>query len=99
MILFHGVAEVLDLSKWELAHSDQARSRRDLVSERVPDLSRREGKSALVELEQSFEVDEDALRGLWAKETFHSTGRSDVGLDKWVKIQSNNLDMIPGTSS
>ena len=39
MALVLGVAEVLDLGHGELAHADQTRARRDLVAERVADLS------------------------------------------------------------
>ena len=81
MVFLHRVAEVLDFGHLELADSDQARPRRNLVSESISDLCGCKGESSLVELKEPLEVDKDALGSFRTQKAFHSAGRSNVGLD------------------
>ena len=77
---------MLNLREGELAHPDQARPWRNLVSESVSDLGGCKREPALVELEEPLEVDEDALGSFGTKKSFHSTRGADICLDKRSSI-------------
>lgn len=55
-----------------IPNSQQTRSRTDLISECISDLCRGKWEFALVKVEQSLEIDEDTLSGLWSKETVNT---------------------------
>ena len=86
MVFLHRVAEVLDFGHLELADSDQARPRRNLVSESISDLCGCKGESSLVELKEPLEVDKDALGSFRTEKSFHSTRGADICLDKRLKV-------------
>jgi hypothetical protein len=57
-----GVDEMFYLRHGELAHAKQTRTRRNLVPERTPDLRRGEWNAAIVEFQESGEVQKVTLR-------------------------------------
>ncbi len=67
MALVLWVDEVFNFSHRKLAHAEETCARRDFVTERAPDLSRREWHAPVVEFEQAREIEEVALRGLGAE--------------------------------
>lgn len=57
-------SEWLAVNSERLAHlpdTNKTRARRDLISERVPDLSSSKWQLALVKFQQAFEIKEDSL--------------------------------------
>ena len=63
-----GINKVLNLGHLKLAHSQEPGAWGDLVPERLADLRCRKGQLAIVELQQSLEVDKNALGSLWSQE-------------------------------
>lgn len=72
------VDKVLDFSHRELSDSEQALTRRDLVTEAKADLRGSEGHTAIVELNQAAEVDEDALSSLRSQVTLLETSGANL---------------------
>ena len=69
MCLALGVDEVLDLGHGEFADADEPTARRDFIAVRCPDLRDGHGHTAIVEVVQSAEVNEHALRRFRAQKT------------------------------
>ena len=85
---------MLNLCEGELAHSDQSRPGRNLVSESVSDLGGGKWKPALVELKESLEVDKDALGSFRTEEAFDSTRGANICLGKGSMINPIKYDQI-----
>ena len=83
--LIVGVNEVLDLSHGELSDTEESLTRRDFITETKANLGGSEGHAAIVELDQSAEVDEDTLGSLGTKVTLHVAGGSDLGAEHEVE--------------
>lgn len=67
VILLQRVDVVLDLSHGELSDSEQTGAWRDLVPKRTTDLGGSKGDLAVIEGEETVEVEEMALSGLWSE--------------------------------
>lgn len=63
------VHEVFYLRHSELTDTKQASPGRDLIAERPSDLRRSEWYATIIEIEQTREVEEMALRSLWTEVT------------------------------
>jgi hypothetical protein len=61
-----------------IPNSNETLTRRDFVAEAGADLCGGEGQTALIELEQALEVDEDALSRLGTEEALYVTGGTDL---------------------
>ena len=86
VVLVFGVDEMFYLCHGELAHAKQPRARRDLVTERATDTSRREGDTPVIELEQAREVEEMALSCLRSEETRMLAGGADATCEHQVEL-------------
>jgi hypothetical protein len=87
--------KVFDLGHLELAHAEETRSRRDLITERETNL--RGGKRQLpaVKLEQFLEVDKDALGGLRAEVALQQTSRANLSGKHQVE-RERRRDVVAG---
>jgi hypothetical protein len=79
------VAKVLDLRLRELPHPQQARPWVDLVAVGLADLGGRKGQAPAVEVQEVFEVDENALGRLRAEVADRVAARADGGLEHEVE--------------
>ena len=102
LIRLGGWHEELHLHLLELARAEDEVAGSDLVAERLADLGDAERRLLAAELEDVFEVDEDALRGLGAQVgdgalVFH---RADRRLEHEVELRappsSRTLRARPG---
>ena len=89
---------MLNLCEGELAHSDQSRPGRNLVSESISDSGGGKWKPVLVELKESLEVEKDALGSFRAEEAFDSTRGANICLGKGSMIIPRKSSIIPETS-
>lgn len=63
------IAEMLDFSHGEFTDTNQTGTRRNLITECISNLRGSKRQFALIEFQQSFEIDENALSRLRAEET------------------------------
>jgi hypothetical protein len=83
-----GINEVLDLSHSELSDSQEPLLGMDFVTEAETDLSSGEWHAAVVEVNQSSKVDEDALSCFRPEETSLGSSGANLGLKHEIERQS-----------
>lgn len=81
MVLILRIHEMLNLSHGELSHSEKTLLRVDFVPEAKTNLSSSEWHSAIVEVNQSSEVNEDTLSSLRPEKASLGASRANLGLE------------------